>query len=344
MIMVFYTFISVILGSDYLNEYSLFSLSDPRIQAWKNFCIMPILFIITLNTVKDKKTVWRTVAVMCFTMIFMDLYLMRQIAWYNSILSRQKIHGTFVYLGPNEVAAFYTMYTVVLIGLYFSMKRGIPKIVVQGVIFLNGFCILFLLSRAAYIAFVIGLFFLFLVKGRKWLLPLILIAMFWQVALPEKVRERILMTTNEYGELDKSSANRLLVWEESLKLFGESPITGVGYGVFSRLGFQLGDTHNIYLRILAEQGLVGMVIFLLLLFIMFIQGIKLFRGGDDDLSKGLGLGFAVSIIVLMINNVFGNRWTYMELSAYLWIFAGLVARLNAFADEARQQKVGLNKG
>ena len=46
------------------------------------------------------------------------------------------------------------------------------------------------------------------------------------------------------------------------------------------------------------------------------------------MSRGLGLGFVICVIILMINNIFGDRWSYFELSGYLWIFAGLVARLN----------------
>ena len=46
------------------------------------------------------------------------------------------------------------------------------------------------------------------------------------------------------------------------------------------------------------------------------------------MARGLGLGFCVSMVTLMINNMFGDRWAYFELSAYTWAFAGLVARLS----------------
>ncbi|MCK5179520.1 MAG: hypothetical protein KAR32_08310, partial [Candidatus Omnitrophica bacterium] len=112
----------------------------------------------------------------------------------------------------------------------------------------------------------------------------------------------------------------------------------VGYGVFSQMGFGLTDTHNIYLKILAEQGLVGITIFLLLILVFFLQGTKLASGGEDDLEKGLGLGYAICIIVLMCNNVFGDRWTYMTLSSNLWVFTALVARLNYMGDQTRSAK------
>ena len=95
-ILILFTFISLIQGAMYLNSYSLFSLSDPRVMIWKNYCMLPLLYIITLNTIKSKKWVWNTVFVMCLTILFMDNYLIRQISWFHSIESRDKIMGTFV--------------------------------------------------------------------------------------------------------------------------------------------------------------------------------------------------------------------------------------------------------
>jgi len=148
------------------------------------------------------------------------------------------------------------------------MKKGIKKWALLGIILINLYCILFLYSRAAYIALVVGSFFLFAVKNRKLMILLIFVVVCWQVVLPEKVRDRINETTNEFGELDQSSELRLIVWERSLELFYDNPIIGVGFGVFSEMGFELGDTHNIYLKILAEQGIIGVIIFLLLLFVL----------------------------------------------------------------------------
>lgn len=348
-ILIMFTFVSLLQGSVYLSKYSLFSISDPRVRIWKNYCMLPLLYIITLNSIKDRKWVWRTVFVMCFTIAFMDYYTFRQVTMFHNIESRTKIHGTFVYLGPNEVAAFYNQYTIILMSLYFSMKKNWKKVALLGIIVINLYCILFLFSRAAYAAFAVGMFFLFAIKKKVLLIPLMMAVIMWQAFLPQQVQDRIEMTTNAYGELDVSSERRLIVWQDSLDLFYESPIIGVGFGAFRHLGMELGDTHNIYLKVLAEQGIVGMFILLILLFIMFIQGIKLFLGGDDPMSKALGLGFAVAIIVLFINNMFGDRWTYMEVSSYLWVFAALVTRLNIItkenssANNEKKSKKELNK-
>lgn len=326
--LILYTLFSVFYGSSYLRYEATFGIPDIRFQNWKNYCTLPFIYFLTFNNAKDKESIFKLLFVMCLTMVVMSFYLLQQMAWYSSIESRLKITGTFVFLGANEIAAFYNMYTSILVGIFFYVKNKKIRIFLLGLIYVNIVCILFLFSRGAYIALFVGLLFLLLFKKRVLLIPLILAALCWQVALPEKVQDRIKMTTDEYGHLDKSNQGRLLIWEQSLELFGKSPIVGVGFGVFQYLGFDLKDTHNIYLKILAEQGIIGLVIFLILIMILFIQGMQLHANSDDDFSKGLGLGFAACIIVLIINNMFGDRWTYLELSAYLWMFAAFVTRLN----------------
>jgi len=335
-IMILYTFISLLLGAVYLGNYLIFDPSDGRVQIWKNFCMMPLLFFIVLNTITDRKWVWRTILVMCVTIVFMDTYLLRQLVWFSTMASREKVHGTFVYLGPNEVAAFYTQYTVVLLGVYFFMRKNIFKLFLMGLIGINIFCIMFLFSRAAYVSLFIGLLMICMFKKKVLLLPLVLIGIYWNVFLPATMIERIEMTTNEYGEFDESTATRFIIWDRAFELFSESPLIGVGFGVFP---YESGgwDTHNTYLRILSEQGLVGLTIFLILVGCFFLQGVRLYSRGDDEMSKGLGLGFAVCIIVLIINNFFGNRWDYIEISAYLWAFAALVARLNIISANASRE-------
>ena len=41
---------------------------------------------------------------------------------------------------------------------------------------------------------------------------------------------------------------------------------------------------------------------------------------------------------MMVNNLFGDRWSYLEPNAYLWIFAGLVARLNVISQNPQEIK------
>jgi O-antigen ligase len=338
-ILIFYTIISLLVGSQYLYSDFNLSVSDARVQDAKNFCLLPMLFFLTLNGVKDKKWVWRTFWVMCASMFVMDYYTSSQVAWYSSLQSRSKITGTFQFLGPNEVAAFYDTCSIVMLGVYFFMKQSWKKMALLILVIFNIYCMMFMYSRAAYGATALGLFLLFAMKNKKLLIPLLLIIMFWQVALPEKARERIQGTKNEWGEYDESSARRFLIWHEATQIFQENPLAGIGFGSFRTLGLNLGDTHNIYIKIAAEQGVIGLCLFTILFLCFIREGYRLYKKGEDDESKGLGLGFMVGAFVVLANNMFGDRYTYYELGAYWWIYAGLVARLIAISSEAKAKPV-----
>ena len=338
-LMIAYTFISLQVGNQYLHNFNLFDISDPRVQDWKNLCLLPVLYFLTLNEIKDKKWAWRMIAVMCASMALSGYYTSTQISWFSSLESRSKINGTFQFLGPNEVAAFFNQYTLLLMSVYFAMRRSQYKLLLAGLILLNLYCILFLYSRAAYIAMALGMVILFTFRNRKLLVPLIFAFILWQTVLPQKAIERIQGTKNVYGELDESSLRRLAVWQESVKIFQNNPVAGIGFGSFRYLGFDLHDTHNIYIKIMVEQGLIGLFIFLLVVLSFFFEGWKLYRQGDDELSRALGFGLVVCIPVLLVNNLFGDRWTYLELSAFLWIFAALVSRLNIISEPIYKEKL-----
>ncbi len=337
-ILIIYTYFAFIRGCFYLNNFNIFDITDPRLQDWKNYIILPILCFITINTIKDKKWIKRTIVTVCVTFIFMNYYLVQQLNESSGLLSRGKALGTFTWLGTNELAAFYNQYTVLLVSIYFSVRHKFAKPILLIIILVNIYCILFLYSRGAYAGLALGLIVLFLFKKRIFLIPLVVVLLFWQAFLPQQVKDRILMTTNEYGELEESAGNRIIVWQQSMDLFKKEPLMGVGFAVFRSLGFRLGDTHNIYIKIMAEQGTIGLIIFLGLIGTFLGQGWKLFRRGDDDFSRSLGIGFVACVFTMLVNNMFGDRWTYLPVSSFLWVFVGLVTRYNIIIDNAVRQK------
>ena len=132
----------------------------------EEFLHAPVLYFITVNTVRKKEDVWKIITIMCLAMALMGYYTSSQVSWFSSLLSRGKIAGTFEFLGPNEVAAFYNQYTIILLSVYFFMKKGIKKTLLLLLILLNIYCMMFMYSRAAYLGAAVGLFLLFSFKNN----------------------------------------------------------------------------------------------------------------------------------------------------------------------------------
>jgi O-antigen ligase len=181
-----------------------------------------------------------------------------------------------------------------------------------------------------------------IIKDRKLLLLLIALLIFYRFVLPHSVVERIDMTFLDKGsisqEVQESSAidvggttlevtGRKQLWEKAMNYFEEEPLLGIGFETF--LLQEGAITHSLFLRILAEQGLVGMTIFIIFIFSLLQQSYKLFKRSKTKLGQGIGLGFFVCVIIHLVGSVSGDQSLYYNLMAIFWLFMGIVASLNS---------------
>ena len=88
----------------------------------------------------------------------------------------------------------------------------------------------------------------------------------------------------------------------------------------------LKDTHNWYVKVLVETGVIGMIFALVLFQQMLSLGYRLFRRAEDPLYKGLGLGLVLATCSCAVANFFGDRWTYLEIMGLLWVLFGIGVR------------------
>ncbi|MCM8781397.1 MAG: O-antigen ligase family protein, partial [Candidatus Omnitrophica bacterium] len=152
-------------------------------------------------------------------------------------------------------------------------------------------------------------------------------------------------TKTEEGTLESSAQKRLELWKQGINIFQEYPLTGVGFSTtqFLGLGGGFADTHNIYIKTLTEQGITGLIILLILFWLALKSGWQLYKISDDTFLKGLGLGFVACTMATIATNLFGDRWTYLQLSAYYWVLLGLVARGNIILEKQLAYKKCLKR-
>jgi O-antigen ligase len=327
--LVIYTFIELWFGSLHLGLPI-----TQRLATWKNYMILPLLFFLTVNTIKDRKKIKWIVIIMIIVIFVMGLYFFKDYRWISKEFFREEKRGigTFVYLGPNEWGAFHSSYLFIALCLLLLDKSILRKMLYCLAILFSLYSVLFSYSRGAYSAVIIGLVFISLTKKRVLLMPLILFLIFWQSLLPPAVVERISLTKTEEGEYDSSSQKRIGLWETGIAIFSKNPLIGEGFNTMPFVGLgstgEFADPHNIYVKTLAEQGIIGLLVFLSLLFLSLKSGWKLYKNSDDYFLKGLGLGLCICIVSLMVANCFGDRWTYLQVGGYFWVFLGLVVRGN----------------
>lgn len=311
-----------------------------KLQTWKNYMILPLVYFIAVNNISKEDMVKRIIVFVCLSLLAMDVNFYTTFRWYKSehYSHSMRISGAFSFLGPNELGIFYAMYTFLLLAISYFIENKKLKYFVLFVCACNCYPILYSYSRSGYMCAMAGILVLGIMKDRKLLLLLILLLVLYRFVLPNSVVERINMTFLEKGEISEeqqqSSAfdigdttleltGRKELWEKAMNYFKEQPLFGIGFDNFRQAEGRI--THSMFLRILAEEGLVGMVIFVIFTITLLLKSHKLYRQSNSKLGRGIGLGFFTCALVHLVGSGSGETHLYYNLMIIYWLFMGIVA-------------------
>jgi len=160
-----------------------------------------------------------------------------------------------------------------------------------------------------------------------------------ETEVSEEKREKDVI---EVGGVELDTVNRKALWDKALWYFKEEPILGIGFDTFRHREGMI--THSLFLNILAEQGLVGMTIFLIFILAILWQSYKLFRRSRSKLGQGIGLGFFTCVILHLVGTLGGDTSLYYNFMAIFWLFLGIVASFNIeFVDKSENAKFELGE-
>jgi O-antigen ligase len=242
------------------------------------------------------------------------------------------------------------MYSFLLIGIAYFVEDKRLKYMILLTCACNLYPILFSYSRTAYMCTFIGLVVIGIMQDRRILLIVVMLLTFYRVILPNSVVERIDLAFLQQGEIsqtkEQSSAldvggvqldtvGRKELWDKALNYFKEQPLLGIGFDTFRQSEGMI--THNMFYRILAEEGLVGMAIFIVFVVTLLRKALRLFRKSPSSLGKGIGLGVFSCIVVHLTGSAAGDTYVFFNMMCVYWLFIGIMASFNNLIDVGQDQ-------
>lgn len=179
-----------------------------------------------------------------------------------------RIFGTFAH--PN-LFAFYLVIPIILALLVFLIGDRRKVINILTIILLILMIILLALTytRGAWLAFIIAVFFITIFKYRILFVGTLLALILSYITItPIQNRVKDLVQLNPYGSIQW----RLTLWQDGLGYIKEKPLFGFGTGtanqvIFEKRGEEYGspDPHNDYLKIALENGILGLMSYVLII-------------------------------------------------------------------------------
>ncbi len=158
--------------------------------------------------------------------------------------------------------------------------------------------------------------------------------------------------SSESGPLIQNSLEtRALIWLTALQAFQSSPVTGIGYQMFSFVSenynilpsilyenFVEGlDPHNTMLAFLTETGILGLCAFLTFIISIFVYSFKSIKISTDRSTRINSIILNVIIFFILINSVFSGQYTMRLQAFFMFIFLGLSAGNYAFLKSMSQK-------
>ena len=294
--------------------------------------------------------------------------------WIDNI-GRQQVFGLF---GNAGYFAGYLIFPLsIAIPLFFVNKNRNRKILLLFGILVMGTTLIVTFTRGPYLSIGVSLIFMFLLfllsRGKSFinenkkifitvLIAIIIVAFLFIIPTPlsksrtviSQIKARVSITrlTNEF-----SSGRRITIWKFTGMMIKDRPILGSGIGTYKyntlryqAKFFEQGDnrsiypygyadkTHNEYLQLWAELGIIGLGIFILIIITYFNYGIRYLKREKDKQKQGIMIGLMGAVVAFLIDSFF---WFPLHLSTNVvlfWLIIGL--SMVMIIDETRGLEMG----
>ena len=153
---------------------------------------------------------------------------------------------------------------------------------------------------------------------------------------------------------DASNLERINRWQAAIRMFEDRPIVGWGPGTYqfmyapyqrskekTIISTNLGDkgnAHSEYLGPLAEMGLPGMLLFLLLMIVVIYQGLKVYKNGNREV-KFLSMMATLGLITYFAHGILNNFLDTDKLSVPFWGFIAIIVALDIYHVEKESEQI-----
>lgn len=261
----------------------------------------------------------------------------------KTILGRRRIYATFI--TANIFASYVIMILCAKAGVLindFSLTR-------KNIYLMLSVCILMISLvftksfGAVLVAISVSLLFIFYLlrgfKGERIILKrflfCIVIVLFILVIFFLIFNWQRLIAMFNLNDPDNSIVQRFNYWTTSLKIIKDFPLIGIGWKKFGfayefyRPALAKGSeySHNVFLQIMVEMGLLGLVSFLSIVFIFLRSGHKILT--EVGSRQVLKIGLFCAGCSFLIYNLIDISFYFSQVAFFWWIILGLFVNFSA---------------
>lgn len=295
-----------------------------------------LLYIVSYNLAREKGNLNKTpfpISIFFWPIVFIISYYFSDYLRYDFASPSMRQFSAPLYW-HNQMAAFLTF--LIPFSLYhFITAKGFPKILfgLISCLLISAFILTY--SRAGWISLGIGILIATFLKRKeivltsvhkKLLFTIVVLGVGIFISIPS-LRLRALSIFDKQTAVSTPALLRTEAQKVSLRILKDSPLMGVGPGTFGQtyVSYQKTpwlfayDTHNHYLQVAAESGLIAGALFGLLIIVSIYELAVMSKKKDPVFFYTF-----IPILAIAIHNLFDVDWNWPILAVLFWLFIGFL--------------------
>jgi putative inorganic carbon (HCO3(-)) transporter len=309
------------------------------------------IFLIIVEELKDERHIKRIIFAMGAGIIVASSDGIWQvltgrdfIRGYVPVVNIGLVRATASFKDSNVFGVYLSAIAPLIFGLALYYFKNKKKIVIFLVSFIALVGILLTYSRPTLLAIYIALFFLGIVRKDRVLIGfLIILTLISPFILPKSVKEWAKEV--QYNPLRfMCNDDRIAVYRNSLNMIKDHPFVGLGANTYMKnykkyrgpveyrniVTKDYMYAHNNFLHMAAEIGLIGLGIFIWLLYKLFRECKNIYKRLDNHYLKIVLLSLTACLIAFPVNGLMESSLYYSRVAIIFWYLAGFSLALNKF--------------
>lgn len=260
--------------------------------------------------------------------------------WQDSDMFENTGRITSTFDNPNVLAEYLIMCLPLIVALFVYKSGWLSKISSGVMIALVGLALVYTMSRGAWLGGIIGLL-IFLVIISKRALAICILGVLCVPLLPFVLPDNIIRRFTSIGNLaDSSTAYRVNIWKGCIKMFADHFKSGIGVGKdafalvypsYSLAGIESAPhSHNLYLQIGIELGIIGLVAFLCVILLMVIYNFTFYVNEKQMYKparkyKLYSAAALCGVMAVLAQGMTDYVWYNYRIFLLFWLLLGLAS-------------------
>ena len=320
------------------------------------FLQFSFIFLIVAAEIKDRKHIDKIVASLILGLTLISVDEIWQvfsghdfIRGYEPIINLGMVRATASFKDANTLGIYVSAIAPLILGLAIYHSKWKKKAVFIFLSILALAAVALTYSRPTLLAVYVALFFLAIAGKKKVLIAFLAVFTLLSPFMLPKAVKTVAKDVNYNPIRFMCNDDRIAIYRNSLNMIKAHPYIGVGVNTYMKNYKQYKEfpeyrnvvtsdflyAHNNFLHMAAEIGLIGLAIFVWLLFKLFREAPSVYRHLQSDYLKAIYLSLMACLIAFLVNGLTESSLYSSRVAPIFWYLAGLFLSLKSFSNSKR---------